>query len=135
MTRIALANIRAGRTPDESVDLASGAIAEAGRSGVHIVCFPECYVPGYRWPGSSSPPPDPVFLDRAWATLASGARTANIAVILGTERVTPPGLMISALVIHPDGTVAGWQNKEQMDPSEHGTYVAGEGRRSSRSGL
>jgi predicted amidohydrolase len=126
--RIALANIRIAPTPDDSVDLATAAIAEAGRRGAQVICFAECYVPGYRWPGTALPAPDRRFLERAWSAVASAAAKANTAVVLGTERVTAQGLLISALVIHSDGTVAGWQDKVQLDPSEEATYVAGEGR-------
>ena len=83
-----------------------------------VICFPECFVPGYRWPGTTAPAPDPAFLERAWADVADAARAAHITVILGTERVTARGLQISACVINPDGTVAGWQDKGQLDPSE-----------------
>jgi predicted amidohydrolase len=127
-TRIALANVRIPLSPEESVDLAREAIAEAGRQGALIVCFPECYVPGYRWPGGAAPPLDQGFLDRAWAAVASSARSAGAAVILGTEKMTSRGLLISALVINADGSIAGWQDKEQMDPSEDPVYAAGEGR-------
>jgi predicted amidohydrolase len=132
--RIALANTRIPSTPEESVDLAQSAIAEAGRRGAQVICFGECYVPGYRWPGAARPAPNQAFLDNAWATLASSARRARVAVVLGTERVTTRGLLISALVINSDGSVAGWQDKEQIDPSEELTYVAGEGRRMFRAG-
>jgi predicted amidohydrolase len=50
-------------------------------------------------------------------------------VVLGTEKVTTRGLLMVALVINADGTVAGWQSKEQIDPSEEATYVPGNGRR------
>jgi hypothetical protein len=43
------------------------------------------------------------------------AREAGTAVVLGTERLTDQGLLISALVINSDGTLAGWQDKEQID--------------------
>jgi len=132
--RIALANTRIPSTPDESVDLAKAAIAEAGRRAVQVICFAECFVPGYRWPGGALSAPDQAFLDDAWATVASSARSAGIAVVLGTERVTTRGLVISALVINSNGTVAGWQDKEQIDPSEEPTYVAGEGRRMFQAG-
>lgn len=122
--RIALANIPVASTPDESVSLATSAVAEAGREGAAVICFPECYVPGYRWPGGSLPPPDPVFLERAWAEVAAAARWARVTVILGTERVTDKGLQITALVIGADGTVAGWQDKGQLDPSEEAIYPA-----------
>ena len=126
--RIALANSRIASTPDESVDLATAAIAEAGRRQARVICFAECCVPGYRWPGSALPAPDQGFLERAWSAVGSSAAKANITVVLGTERVTPRGLVISALVINSDGTVAGWQDKVQIDPSEEITYVAGEER-------
>ena len=122
--RIALANIRVPATPKESVLLATSAVAEAGGRGALVVCFPECFVPGYRWPGRTAPAPDPAFLERAWADVGDAARTAGITVILGTERVTERGLQITARVINPDGTVAGWQDKGQADPSEEATYPA-----------
>jgi predicted amidohydrolase len=122
--RIALANLRVPRTREESVDLATPAVADAGRQGARVICFPECFVPGYRWPGTTAPPPDPVFLERAWADVADAARAARITVILGTERLTERGLQITACVINPDGTIAGWQDKGQIDPSEEETYPA-----------
>ena len=122
--RIALANIRVPTTPDESVCLATSAVAEASRHGAMVICFPECYVPGYRWPGATSPSPDPAFLERAWAAVAVAAKTAGITVILGTERVTDRGLQIAACVINPDGTIAGWQDKGQIDPDEEVNYPA-----------
>jgi predicted amidohydrolase len=132
--RIALANICLPSTPEESVGLAVAAVAEAGRREAHVICFPECYVPGYRWPGAALPGPDPAFLEEAWGAVASSARRSGVAVVLGTERVTARGLAISALVINPDGSVAGWQDKEQLDPSEEVTYVSGDGRRVFRAG-
>src|SRR6202162_5871558 len=75
------------------------------------------------------PPPNPVFLERAWSVIASAAAKANLAVILGTERVVDGALLISALVVNRDGTVAGFQDKVQLDPSEEGAYSPGSGRR------
>ncbi len=122
--RIALANIRVPTTPEESVLLATSAVAEAGGQGAAVVCFPECFVPGYRWPDTTLPSPDPAFLERAWTDVAAAAKAAQITVILGTERVTASVLQITACVINPDGTVAGWQDKAQLDPSEESTYPA-----------
>ena len=122
--RIALANLRVPRTREESVDLATSGVADAGRQAASVICFPECFVPGYRWPGTTAPPPDPAFLERAWANVADAARAARITVILGTERLTDRGLQITACVINPDGTIAGWQDKGQVDPSEEDTYPA-----------
>jgi predicted amidohydrolase len=80
------------------------------------------------------PLPDPVFLERAWAAIAEAARAAQIAVVLGTERVVDGGLVATALVIQPDGTLDGFQDKVQIDPSEESTYSHGCGRRLFRTG-
>ena len=122
--KIALANLRIPSSPEESVSLACAAIEEAGRAGAAVICFPECFVPGYRWPGAVLPPPDPAFLDRALAAVGAAAARAGVTVILGTERVTDRGLQISACVFNPDGKIAGWQDKGQLDPSEEAVYPA-----------
>jgi len=137
MFRIALANIRFPASPEESVTLAEQAIAQAGVERANIVCFPECYVPGYRGTGKRVPPPDAAFLERAWTAIRAAAAKANVAVILGTERTVDSapltgatdGLIITALVINADGTAAGFQDKVQLDPSEESIYTAGSGRR------
>lgn len=132
--RIALANLRFPATPEESIAAAQSAIAQAGREGAELLCFPECFVPGYRGPGKSVPPPDAAFLDRAWSSVADAAAKANVTVILGTERIADGELLATALVIQRDGTFAGFQDKVQLDPSEDGTYSAGSGRRVFESG-
>src|SRR5215471_13443857 len=103
---IALANIRYPATPEESVWLAEQAIAQAASEGAGIVCFPECYIPGYRGLGKMPPPPDAAFLERAWASVAEAARKAKITAVVGTERVVEGKLLISALVANPDGSIA-----------------------------
>lgn len=127
--RIALANLRFPATPDESVTLAEQAIAEASVHGAGLICFPECFTPGYRAFGKSIPPPNPAFLECAWSSIAAAAAKANLTVILGTERVVQDALLATALVINHDGTIAGFQDKVQLDPSEEATYAPGSGRR------
>ena len=126
--RIALANIRFPPTPEESVTLAEQAIAQASIERAGLICFPECFIPGYRLMGKVVPAPDARFLERAWATIRAAAAKANLAVILGTERVADGALLITALVINRDGTIAGFQDKVQLDPSEDGIYSPGTGR-------
>jgi predicted amidohydrolase len=127
--RIALANIRFPATPEASITLAEQAIDQAAIKGSRIICFPECFVPGYRGIGKPVPPPDPEFLARAWSVIAEVAATANLTVVLGTERFADGALVATALVIDQDGSIAGFQDKVQIDPSEEGTYTPGSGRR------
>jgi predicted amidohydrolase len=129
MVRIALANIRFPATPEESVTLVEQAIAQAHIERAGLICFPECFIPGYRGMGKLVPPPDPVFLEHAWSAVAAAAAKASVAVVLGTERVVDGALLATALVIHRDGTIAGFQDKVQLDPSEDGIYSPGSGRR------
>jgi predicted amidohydrolase len=127
--RVALANARFPATADESIALAEQAIAQASAAGAAIVCFPECFVPGYRAPGKPVPPPDGAFLERAWSAIAKAAAAAQVTVVLGTERLVEGSLVATVLVINPDGSRAGFQDKVQIDPSEEGTYTPGAGRR------
>ena len=134
MFRIALANMPFPATPEESVTLAEQAIAQASIERAGLICFPECFVPGYRGMGKRVPPPDPAFLERAWSAIAAAAAQARVAVVLGTERVVDGALLATALVINRDGTIAGFQDKVQIDPSEESTYSPGSGRRVFQSG-
>jgi predicted amidohydrolase len=132
--RIALANLPFPAGAEDSVARTERAIVEAAAAGAALVCFPECYVPGYRAPGKLVPPADPVFLESAWASVAAAAARAGIGVVLGTERIVDGALRITALVIDRDGTHAGFQDKVQLDPSEDVTFAPGVERRLFRSG-
>jgi len=127
--RIALANLGYPASPEASIVLVRDAITQASAGGAQIVCFPECFVPGYRGLGHTVPPPSAEFLERAWSAIAAAAANANIAVVLGTERFVDGALVATALVIDRDGSIAGFQDKVQIDPSEEGTYTSGAGRR------
>lgn len=96
------------------------AIAEAGAARADVLCFPECFVPGYGVPSPGS-----VFLSDAQAAIAAAARDANVAVVLGTERYVDQDRRITALVVNRDGSVAGFQDKVQLDPCEEPAYQRG----------
>jgi predicted amidohydrolase len=126
--RIALANIRFPATAGESVTLAEQAIAQASLGNADVICFPECFVPGYRGMGKQVSPPNNAFLEHAWSNIAAEAANANVTVILGTERIVDNAVVPTALVINRDGTIAGFQDKVQLDPSEDTIYSPGSGR-------
>lgn len=132
--RIALANLRFPASPRESLELAGQAVARASSERARVICFPECFLPGYRGKDKPVPPPDPAFLERAWSILAETAAQERMTVILGTERFVDGSLVATALVLDADGTRAGFQDKVQIDPTEEGTYTAGTDRRVFRAG-
>ena len=127
--RIALANLPYPDSRDNAVDRVVAAIGDASAAGAAIVCFPECYVPGYRTGARPGEKPDAAFLERAFRTIAAAAGRSRIAVILGTERIADERVLLTALVVNAHGTIAGFQDKRQLDPSEEGLYVTGDGSR------
>jgi predicted amidohydrolase len=129
--RIALANIEIPESPEDSVQRAERAIAAAAAAGARIVCFPEAYVPGYPWPKPSARKAvSSAFLAAALERIAQAARAGRIGVVLGTERVVSEKPRLSVAVVRPDGEIAGFQDKVQLDPSEQEdeTYEPGSGR-------
>lgn len=127
--RIALANIRFPDSPQHSIALSRRAIQEAAAARAELVCFPECFVPGYRAPDKNVPAVSAEFLHGAWSAIADEAALARITVVLGTERFVTGQRVATALVIAPDGTQTGFQDKVQLDPSEEVSYAHGAGRR------
>jgi predicted amidohydrolase len=132
--RIALANLPFPTSREQSVALATAAVDSAAATGAAVVCFPECFVPGYRAIGKAVLAPDAEFLEGAWRAIGDRAAAAGITVVLGTERVVEGVPVATVLVIHRDGTRAGFQDKVQLDPSEEGVYAPGHERRIFQSG-
>lgn len=100
-------------------------LKEAAIQDVEILCFPESYLPGY--PGM----PYPVE-DRTPAALQAGLKRAcllaaehQVALILPMDWYENEKLLNVAFVISADGTVLGFQTKNQLDPSEDRIWEAG----------
>jgi predicted amidohydrolase len=123
--RIALANLEIPASPADALERALAAVGDAARTGARIVCFPEAYVPGYPWASRERAPVDRAFLEQAYATVARAAGTHRIGVVLGVERYVSDKPRLSVLVVQPDGSVAGFQDKVQLDPSEDARYEPG----------
>jgi predicted amidohydrolase len=121
--RVALASLPFPASPEASVADATRAVDAAGEAGAGLVCFPECFVPGYRALGRPVPPPTPSFLDAAAASVAAAAARAGVAVVLGTERFVGGSRRLTALVVGPDGARLGFQDKVQLDPTEDDLYA------------
>jgi len=127
--RIAVASTPLTATLEEAVPAAIAAVREAGRLGAAIVCLPEAVLPGHRVQARSVPVVSADELDGALGEVAGAVRRANVVTIVGTERLTPAGRQIVAVVLDVDGTLLGEQAKTQIDPSEERDYVPGAGRR------
>src|SRR5947207_15047596 len=108
-TRIALANLPVPETPDQSVVLVGQAIGQAAESGAQVICFPECYVPGYRLIGKQSPPPNPEFLEYAYASVAAAPKPSRSTAFLGPGGTLKAGLRITALVLDEVDAPLGFQ--------------------------
>lgn len=126
--RIALANLPFPPSPEAALATAVGVVEEAASLGAAVLCFPECFVPGYRALGAPVPPAEPAFLERAHAEVSAAAGRGRLGVVLGTERFVEGRLRITALVAGPGGRILGFQDKVQLDPSEDALYEPGAGR-------
>jgi N-carbamoylputrescine amidase len=122
---IGLASPRIATSIDEGLEKIERLSAEASSRGAQIVCFPEAYVPGLRGQEFEVPPFDETEQRRTLLEVMETARARRIAIVLGMERLTKTGRKIVAVVINRDGSLAGYQTKNQLDPSEDAHYVPG----------
>jgi predicted amidohydrolase len=127
--RIALASPRVAATREEELATVGRFLTEAAARGAEIVCFPETYLPGYRGLDFSPPPLDQAAQERALEGICALARRHRTAVIMPMEWTSPAGLLNLAFVVDADGTVQGFQTKNQLAPEEEPQYVPGETRR------
>lgn len=127
--RIGLAAVPNASTIDERLRTLDRVLAEAATGNVAIVCFPETYIPGLRGMDFPVPPPDQRRQVAALAEIRASARRHHVAVVVGMEWATAAGLHNAAFVVSRDGTVDGYQTKNQIPVEEAPYYVAGTDRR------
>jgi predicted amidohydrolase len=127
--RIGLASPRAAATREEGLATVGRFLAEAASRDVAIVCFPETYLPGYRGLGFPTSPPDQGAQERALRGVCDLAREHRVAAIMPMEWTSPAGLLNLAFVVNADGTIQGYQTKNQLAIEEEGHYVPGDRRR------
>jgi predicted amidohydrolase len=127
--RIGLASPRPAASRQEALATVDRFLSEAATRGAKIVCFPETYMPGYRSPDFPTPPPDQAAQENALERVRELAGQHAVAVILPMEWQGPAGLLNIAVVINADGSIQGYQTKNQIPPEEEPYYTGGEFRR------
>ncbi|QAY79217.1 carbon-nitrogen hydrolase family protein [Sphingosinicella sp. BN140058] len=126
--RIGLASLPHHAVPDHGLAALQHLFIDAAAQGVDLICTPENFLPGMRgvgldvgaWTGDD--------LARAETALAAMAGESRVGAIIGVERPVTGGRHASALVIGPDGSVLGYQDKVQVDPAEDALFVPGDRR-------
>jgi predicted amidohydrolase len=126
---IALASARVATSLDEGLDKVRRLTAEASAQGADIVCFPEAYLPGLRGVDFEVLPFGEAERGRVLRTVGEFARLHFVAIIFGTERMTPAGRLNVAVVFDSRGELLGEQTKNQVAPSEDPHYIPGDARR------
>lgn len=126
--RVGLAAARNAPTVEERLTTLDRMLAKAGEQDTAIVCFPETYIPGLRGMDFPVPPVDQCRQREALDEVRESAQRHGVAVVVGMEWETALGLHNVAFVVERDGTVAGYQAKNQIPPEEEPHYVP-EGRR------
>lgn len=127
--RIGLASPYFPASIDAAVRRAAEFLADAGRKGVDLVCFPECYVPGMRGQHFDVAAPDQRQQAAALEAIRAAAGAQGVAVILPMEWRSDDGLQNVAFVISGAGEVLGYQTKNQLPPEEESYFEPGSMRR------
>ena len=123
--RIGLASPHFPASIPVAVRRADQFLEEAAQTGVDLVCFPECYIPGMRGQGFPVPRPDQRQQADALEALRASAATHHVAAIVPMEWRSEAGLQNVAFVIAADGTVLGQQTKNQLPPEEEEYFTPG----------
>jgi predicted amidohydrolase len=127
--RIGLAALRHPQSVEEGLFKIGGALHEAARQKVRIVCFPETYLPGLRGVDVELPPPDQRVQENALERIRQLAAQAEVAAIVGLEWIGDLGLHNRAYVISGQGETLGYQTKNQITPGGESEYYVPDGRR------
>lgn len=126
--RIGLATVPNAPTVEERLATLERILADASARQVAIVCFPEAYIPGLRGFDVPVPPRDQGRQQAALAEIRQASARHGVAAIVGIEWESDLGPHNAAVVVDRDGTVQGFQVKNQL-PLEEAPYYVPDGKR------
>lgn len=123
--KIALASPLYPQSINDGLTQLEKLVQDAAQQQAAIICFPESYIPGYPLlefkPEKSTPQNMQAALERAGVV----AKENSIAVILPMDWYKNEKYLNVAFVINKNGEILGYQTKNQLDPTEDNTWVAG----------
>lgn len=126
--RIGLATVPNAPAVQERLETLDRMLAEAAARDVAIVCFPEAYIPGLRGFDFEVPPLDQARQQAALEQICRSCATHGVAAVVGIEWETGLGAHNAAVVVDRDGSVQGFQAKNQL-PLEEAPYYVADGQR------
>lgn len=100
-------------------------VKEAAVQEAKIICFPESYIPGYPGMGDKDEDRSQQRLQSALNQVCKIAAENKMGIIVPMDWYFDDRLMNVAFVVAPDGTIQGYQTKNQLDPSEDHFWTAG----------
>jgi predicted amidohydrolase len=111
------------------VEAVRAGVAAAARAGARLVCFPECCLKGMR--GTTFPVEALTVRehDLGLEAVRAAAAAHRIHVVLPTERFHEGTWQNGAYVVEADGTVQGYQTKNQLPVEEEPFFTPGTTRR------
>ncbi len=123
--KIALASAPFPSSIEDGLQSVEAFLVDAGKKDADIICFPESFLPGMRGIGIEIEAHNPIKLKSALADVCQLARENSIHVIIPMDWDLNGKMQNVAYVISDKGVVLGMQTKNQLDPSEEETFVAG----------
>jgi N-carbamoylputrescine amidase len=127
--RIALAQVPHPVSFDAGLAAVLEGVAAAAAAGARVVCFPECCLKGMRGTDFVVEALTDAEHDQALAAVRRAAAERRIHVILPTERPSQGVWHNGAYVLGADGTVQGYQTKNQVPLEEEPFFAPGATRR------
>lgn len=130
MLKVGLAQVQFPNNLVDALQKVDRMIQEAGKEGCHVICFPESIVPGLRGVGFPVMEREQAEMETALRKVQDYARRSRVGVILPMEWEDEDGFHLIAYVIDENGSLLGYQTKNQIDPGEEPSgFVPGRGRR------
>jgi ribosomal-protein-alanine N-acetyltransferase len=127
--RLALAQLPHPTSFQSGLDAVLAGIGAAAAVGARVVCFPECCLKGMRGAGFPVEALTVREHDLGLEAVRQAAATRKVHVVLPTERFHAGVWQNGAYVVEADGSIQGYQTKNQLPAQEESFFQPGSARR------